>query len=108
MRRISLELRPAAPERHHVGLQPADAVLGRKAAVEVAHHGGDGVHDGVVQGEEGRRVHALGLHQVEMDVAVAEMAERGRPDAGQQGPAGRGGAADQLGHPRRPARRRRS
>src|SRR5579862_6988633 len=93
-----VEFRPAAPFGHQIGLEAADAVLGREAAVEQAHDGVDGVHQFLVAGEKGAAVSALRLYQVEMDVAVAEMAERYDANARHQSFAHCGGAADQLRH----------
>ena len=71
-----VELCLAAPVRHHAGLEAADAVFGREAAVEAAHHRVHRIHDRVVLGEEPGGVGVLRLFQVEMNIAVAEMAER--------------------------------
>ena len=73
-------------------------MLGAEAAAEVADHCVHRVHDVVAAGQEGRGVHAHRLFQVHVDVAVAQVAERHRPDAGDQLAAGLRRTPDQLRH----------
>src|SRR4051812_2863673 len=109
-----LRIERALEQPHHVDLDrrfvvheladfaPADAVLGRDAAV---HPRDDVVHDAVdlfPAGEEGLALGPLlrlarGLAHVEMDIAVADMAESDRPDAGYGALHGGGRFGDERG-----------
>lgn len=70
------QLGAASPIRHHVRLQLADAVFSGKTTVIEADDLVHRVHDGVVLRQEPGGVGALGLFQVEVDVAVTHVAER--------------------------------
>src|SRR6201999_1881383 len=78
-----LELRRALVARQLVAFLHADAVLGADRAAEAVH---DVVHDALdvlPAGEEGGGVAVPGGAEVEMDIAVADMAEADRPRARQ-------------------------
>ena len=82
-----------------VALQAADAVLGADRPMKLTHDIVDDVVELLPPREIGRGVGAFRLGQVEVDVAVADMAEGHRPDAGQPfGHPGRG-ADDKVGDP---------
>ena len=73
-------------------------MLGGEAAIERAHDLVHGVHQLVIAGEKRHGIGVLGLHQIEMDIAVAEMTERDAADARHEAFANVGRAADQLRH----------
>ena len=69
-----------------------------KLPSSVAHHLVHRVHDGVILRQEPRRIGVDRLLQIEVDVAVAHVAERHGADAGHQRLARSGGAADEFRH----------
>ena len=74
------------------------AVLGADRAGELAHHPMDNVVELLPTRQIRLPVGAFRLGRIEVDVAVADMAERHRPDARQPLGDQQGGAVDQLGH----------
>src|SRR5437868_8635550 len=74
-------------------------MLGADRPVQLAHDTVDDVVELLPTREIGRSVGAFRLGQVEVDVAVPDMAEGHRPNAGQ--PLGHPscGAGDKVGHP---------
>ena len=89
--------------RQLVALHHADAMLGADRAAEFVH---DVMHDElhfVPAREECCIVAALWRAEIEMEIAVAEMAEADGPRAGNSAPAPRGAPSREMRESRRPA-----
>src|SRR5699024_4185666 len=71
----------AAVAAHGIQLELPDAVFGAEAAVEALHDVVHGCSDGLDGGDEILPVHAFRLEQIEVDIAVADVAEGGDANA---------------------------
>src|SRR5215471_16910037 len=82
-----------------VALQAPDAVLGADRPMKSPHNAVDDVVELLPAREISSRVGAFRLGQIKMDVPVADVAERHRPNAREPFGHSRGGADDEIGHP---------
>lgn len=73
-------------------------MFGRKRPIQRADNSGNRIHHRMVLRQKGFGVHAFGLHQIEVDVAIPDMPERGDADPGDQRLTGGGGFGNKFGN----------